>query len=79
MILLQSDDLRKRDIQNGGCMNTMTQLSCEYDVITSCCSHLERSVVKPSNFHHHCLDILEVIMGGGEKSCSGCRKKARSE
>ena len=64
MISLQSDDLRKRDIQNGGCMDITTQLSCEYDVITSCCSHLQRNVVKPSNFHHHYLDILEVMMGG---------------
>ena len=56
---LQSDDLRKRDIQNGGRMDIMTQLSCEYDVITSCCSHLERNVVKRTIYH-----VTFIIIAG---------------
>ena len=62
MISLQSDDLKKRDIQNGGRMDIMTQLSCEYDVITSCCSHLERNVVKRTIYHVTFIVIAWIFL-----------------
>ena len=62
MISLQSDDLRKRGIQNGGGMDIMTQLSCEYDVITSCCSHLERNVVKRTIYHLTFIIIAWIFL-----------------
>ena len=62
MISLKSDDLRKRDIQNGGRMDIMKQLSCEYDVITSCCSLLERNVIKRTIYHLTFIIIAWIFL-----------------
>ena len=56
MISLQSDDLRKRNIQNGGYMDIMTQLSCEFEY------YLERNVVKRTIYHLTFIIIAWIFL-----------------